>query len=62
VLSRWNRIAPPLLCVIFAALSIWSLAEGDYSTGGLPLAFSAFWLLATFWNRRPTVVGRRQDG
>jgi hypothetical protein len=48
VLSRWNRIAPPLLCVIFAALSIWSLTAGDYSTAGLQLAFSAFWLLATF--------------
>jgi hypothetical protein len=62
VLSCWNRIVPPLLCLIFAALSMWSLAGRDYSTGGLQLAFSAFWLLATFWNTRPAVVGRRHDG
>jgi hypothetical protein len=48
--------------MIFAALSVWSLADGEYSTAGLQLAFSAFWLLATFWDRRPAVVGRRHDG
>lgn len=58
MLSRWNRIAPPLLCVIFAALSIWSLAEGDYFTAGLQLAFAVFWLLAAVWNKLPAVVGR----
>jgi len=59
VLSRWNRIAPPLLCVIFAALSIWSLTADDYSTAGLQIAFSAFWLLATFRSRRTAAVGRQ---
>jgi hypothetical protein len=58
MLSRWNRIAPPLLCVIFAALSIWSLAEGDYSTAGLQLAFAVFWLFAAAWDEPPAVMGR----
>lgn len=60
VLSRWNRIAPPLLCVIFAALSLWSLADGDYSTAGLQLAFAIFWLLAAR-NKLPAVTGHRHD-
>jgi hypothetical protein len=59
VLSRWNRIAPPLLCVIFAAVSVWSLAAGEYSTAGLQLAFAVFWLLAAVWNGWPAVMGRR---
>jgi hypothetical protein len=39
---RWTRIVPFVLCVAFAALGIWSLAVGDYATGALQLAFSAF--------------------
>jgi hypothetical protein len=61
VLSRWNRIAPPLLCMIFAALSVWSLAHGEYSTAGLQLAFTVFWLLAAVWDKLPAVPGRRHD-
>jgi hypothetical protein len=61
MLSRWNRIAPPLLFVAFAALSIWSLTAGDYSTAGLQLAFSAFWLFATFRSRRLAIVDRQHD-
>jgi hypothetical protein len=59
VLSRWNRIAPPLLCVIFAALSVWSFADGEYSPAGLQLAFAVFWLLAPVWDKLPAVPGRR---
>jgi hypothetical protein len=62
MISRWNRIAPVILCIVFAALSAWSFADGDYSTAGLQLAFGAFWLLAIFWNRRPAVVARRRNG
>jgi hypothetical protein len=43
VLSRWDRIASRLLCVIFAALSVWSFADGEHSTAGLQLAFAVFW-------------------
>ena len=59
MISRWNRIAPIILCLVFAALSVWSFADGDYSAAGLQLAFSAFWLLATFRSRRTAAVGRR---
>jgi hypothetical protein len=62
VISRWNRIAPFVLCVVFAALSVWSLADGDYATAGLQLAFTVFWLLAALWDRRPAVLGRRHGG
>jgi hypothetical protein len=62
VLFRWNRIAPPVLCVIFAALSAWSLANGKYSTAGPQLAFAVFWLLAAIWDKLPAVPGRRYDG
>jgi len=61
MLSRWNRIAPPLLCAIFAALSVWSLADGEYSTAGLQFAFAVFWLLVAIRDKLPAVPGRRQD-
>ena len=60
--SCWTRIAPFVLCVAFAALGIWSLAVGDYATGVLQFAFSALWLLMAFWDRRPAVLGKRQNG
>jgi hypothetical protein len=62
VISRWTRIAPFILCVAFAALGIWSLAVGEYATGALQLAFSAFWLLMAIWDRRPALLGGRRDG
>jgi hypothetical protein len=62
VLDRWNRIAPPLLCVIFAALSAWSFAEGEYTTAWLQLAFAVFWLLAATWKKLPAIPGRRHRG
>ena len=61
MISRWNRLAPAILCVVFAALSVWSLADGDYSTAGLQLAFTVFWLLAAVWNEWPAAAGRRHD-
>lgn len=59
MLSRWIRIAPPLLCVVFAALCIWSLTAGEYSAALLQLVFTAFWLLATFRSRQAATEGRR---
>jgi hypothetical protein len=47
--------------VIFVALSVWSLADGEYSTAGLQFAFSVFWLLVDTRDERPTVPSRRQD-
>jgi len=61
MISRWNRIAPLILCIVFAALSAWSFADGDYSTAGLQLAFTLFWLLAAVRNGLPAVVGRRHE-
>jgi hypothetical protein len=61
MISRWNRIAPVFLCVVFAALSAWSLADGDYSTAGLQLAFTIFWLLAALRDKLSAVPGRRHD-
>jgi hypothetical protein len=63
VLQRWNRNIPPVLGVVFAALSVWSLVDGDYGEGALQLAFSAFWLVMAFWGRRRAVLGgRRTEG
>jgi hypothetical protein len=47
--------------VVFAALSAWSLADGDYSTAGLQLAFTIFWLLAALRDKLPAVPGRRHN-
>jgi hypothetical protein len=60
MISRWNRIVPVVLCVVFAALSVWSLANSDYSTAVLQLAFTVFWLLVAAWDRWPAIVGRRR--
>lgn len=46
VLDRWNRISPVILCVVFSALAVWSIIDGEYDTGALQFAFAAFWLLA----------------
>jgi hypothetical protein len=59
VLERWNRIFPPILCAAFAVLGVWSLVVGDYGTGALQFAFSAFWLLMAVWNRRRAAPGGR---
>jgi hypothetical protein len=55
------RITKFVLCVAFAALSVWSFADGESATGGLQLAFSAFWLWA-FWGRWPSILSRRYGG
>jgi hypothetical protein len=60
--TRWNRIVTPVLCVVFAALAIWSFFEGAYGEGALQLAFSAFWLLAALWERRRAALGERTGG
>lgn len=59
--SRWMRITQFVLWVAFAALSVWSFADDEYATGGLQLAFSAFWLLA-FWGRWPSILSQRHGG
>jgi hypothetical protein len=53
---------PRLLCVISTALSVWSFADGEYSTAGLQLAFAVFWPLAASWDKLPAVPGRWHDG
>jgi Family of unknown function (DUF6159) len=61
-IGAWTVFVRFVLGMAFAALGVWSLAMGDYATGALHLAFSAFWLLTVSWDRGSAVLGGRQDG
>jgi hypothetical protein len=49
-------ISPVFVGVVWAALGIWTLADGESAV--FPLAFSAFWLLVALWNRSRAGNGR----
>ena len=53
---RWLTV-PFVLGVVWAALGIWTLADGESAV--MPLAFGAFWLLAALLE--PSTGSRRRQ-
>jgi hypothetical protein len=62
VTPRWYRITMFVFAVVWAALGVWSLADGDYAGGAFDLALGVAWLLMAFFRDRlaPRFVAARE--
>lgn len=60
VTSSGMRIGQLVLSVAFAALGIWSLADGEHFKGAFYLVISVAWLLTAAFKDRLVAARKRQ--